>query len=52
MPSAATERPVIPTQLEILEKLSKDIKTAATNLGKVEARQLVDLYYQMQNYRK
>lgn len=39
-------------QLEILQKLNKDIRTAAVMLSDQEARYLVDTYYQMQEYRK
>lgn len=35
----------------IIEKLQKDVKLAAKNLTKEEARFLVDFYYQMQDYR-
>lgn len=40
------------TQLEALQKLSKDIKKASVTLSDKEARYLVDTYYQMQEYRK
>ena len=39
-------------ELEALNKLKCDIKNAGTTLSKEEARYLVDLYYQMQEYRK
>lgn len=39
-------------ELEALNKLKRDIKNAGTTLSKEEARYLVDLYYQMQGYRK
>ena len=39
-------------ELETLNKLKRDIKNAGTTLSKEEARYLVDLYYQMQEYRK
>lgn len=39
-------------ELEALNKLKRDIKNAGTTLSKEEARYLVDLYYQMQEYRK
>lgn len=42
---------VVPTKLELVRSLSKDLKTASKNLGRAEARQLVDLYYQMQDFR-
>lgn len=38
-------------ELEILEKLSKDIKKGALTLGKDEVRFLVDYYYQAQSDR-
>lgn len=38
--------------LEVLQKLSKDIKQAGVSLTTAECRYLVDLYYQMQEYRK
>lgn len=47
----ALTRPVVPINLELLQKLSKDVKQTATNLTKNEARYLVDLYYQIQNFR-
>lgn len=45
------QRQIIPFSLEALQKLSKDVKQTATNLGKAEARFLVDLYYQLQEFR-
>lgn len=39
-------------ELKALNKLKRDIKNAGTTLSKEEARYLVDLYYQMQEYRK
>lgn len=39
-------------ELEALNKLKRDIKNAGTTLSKEEARCFVDLYYQMQEYRK
>lgn len=39
-------------ELDALNKLKRDIKNAGTTLSKEEARYLVDLYYQMQEYRK
>lgn len=39
-------------ELEALNELKRDIKNAGTTLSKEEARYLVDLYYQMQEYRK
>lgn len=39
-------------ELEALNKLKRDIRNAGTTLSKEEARYLVDLYYQMQEYRK
>lgn len=39
-------------QFEALKKLNKDIKTASITLTDQEARYLVDIYYQMQEYRK
>lgn len=38
--------------MEEMLKLTKDIRYAAQNLSDEEARYLVDLYYQMQEYRK
>ena len=38
--------------LEVMKKLTKDIKNAAATLSTEEARYLVDLYYQVQEYRK
>lgn len=38
-------------QIVALQKLSKDIKTAAATMSTQEARYLVDLYYQMQENR-
>lgn len=38
-------------ELEILAKMKKDIKEGAKTLGKHEARFLVDLYYQIQDFR-
>lgn len=35
----------------LIEKLSKDIKKSAETLGEREARYLVDLYYQIQDFR-
>lgn len=46
-----TQEKVVPVELELLQRLSKDLKQASTNLGKAEARCLVDLYYQMQDFR-
>lgn len=37
--------------MEALNKLTKDIKTAATTLNREEARYLVDTYYQIQDLR-
>lgn len=39
-------------EMEPLQKLTKDLKTASVTLNKKEIRYLVDLYYQMQEYRK
>lgn len=39
-------------EMESLKKLTKDIKNAAATLSTEEARYLVDLYYQVQEYRK
>lgn len=39
-------------ELSTLEKLTKDVKTAAVMLTDEEARYLVDTYYQLQEYRK
>lgn len=36
----------------VIERLSKDLKTAAATLSPDEARYLVDAYYQIQEYRK
>ena len=38
-------------EIEALEKLTKDVKNGAKTLGKQEARYLVDLYYNLQNFR-
>ena len=38
--------------LEVMKKLTKDIKNAAATLNTEESRYLVDLYYQVQEYRK
>ena len=35
----------------ILDKLNRDLKKASENLSDREARYLVDLYYQMQDFR-
>lgn len=40
------------SELEALEKLSKDIKNASVTITDKEARFLVDTYYQIQEYRK
>ena len=37
--------------MEILDRLNKDLKTAATTLTQNEVRLLVDLYYQVQDLR-
>ena len=39
-------------ELETIQKLNKDLKTAAKVLSNQEARYLVDTYYQVQEYRK
>lgn len=39
------------TELETLSQLQKDLRAAATNLQPRETRYLVDLYYQIQDYR-
>ena len=39
-------------ELEQIQKLNKDLKTAAKILSDQEARYLVDTYYQMQDFRK
>ena len=39
------------TELELLQKLTKDVKNGAKTLGKQEARYLVDLYYSLQDFR-
>lgn len=39
------------TQTAVIQKLTKDIKTAASTLTRQEARYLVDLYYQLQDAR-
>ena len=38
--------------LQSIGKVSKDIRTASAVMGKQEARYLVDMYYQIQDYRK
>lgn len=37
--------------LELLDRLNKDLKTAATALSQNEVRLIVDLYYQVQDFR-
>jgi hypothetical protein len=52
--TAATEGQVdaVPVgSMEALHKLDRDLRQAATKLGKRELRYLVDVYYQMQRYR-
>jgi len=39
------------TQMELVKKLSKDLREATKILSDVEARYLVDYYYQMQDFR-
>ena len=39
------------SQWEMLDRLDRDLRAAATDLGPDEARFLVDMYYQMQNTR-
>ena len=52
MPRLKTyEREQIADTLEMIEKLDKEIKKAAKDLGRDEARYLVKLYYQMQGHR-
>ncbi len=52
MPRLKTyEKEHIADTLELVEKLDKEIKKAAKDLGRDEARYLVKLYYQMQRYR-
>ena len=38
--------------MDVLNKLTKDIKEAAKTLSRTEARWLVDAYYQQQDYRR
>lgn len=45
------EKLEVPTGAELLARLSKDVKLAGATLGKDEARFLVDLYYQIQDFR-
>ena len=45
------EQTVVPVALEMLQRLNKDVKDSVTNLSRAEARKLVDLYYQMQDFR-
>ena len=40
-----------PTEIELLKKLTKDVKNGAKTLGKQEARYLTDLYYSLQSFR-
>lgn len=40
------------TDLEMIRKLSKDIRTASKTLSNQEARYLVDTYYNLQDFRK
>lgn len=40
------------TEIEIVRKLSKDIRTASKTLSTQEARYLVDTYYNLQDFRK
>lgn len=47
MSMAATQ-----TEIEIVRKLSKDIRTASKTLSTQEARYLVDTYYNLQDFRK
>ena len=50
MSTAELEQPEAPS-LEILNRLSKDLMTAATALTQNEVRLIVDLYYQVQDFR-
>jgi len=50
MSIAELDEPQIPS-LEILDRLSKDLRTAATTLTQNEVRLIVDLYYQVQDFR-
>jgi hypothetical protein len=40
------------SELEVIRKLSKDIRTASKTLSNQEARYLVDTYYNLQDFRK
>lgn len=46
-----SDLPITPDLMEPLRRLTKDLKSAAQTLGPKEARFLVDLYYQVQDYR-
>lgn len=41
-----------PLTLEVVKRLSKDIKAASITMSPNEARYMVDAYYQLQDYRK
>jgi len=45
-----TEDPDQPSD-ELIDRLNKDLKTAATTLNQNEVRLIVDLYYQVQDFR-
>ncbi len=50
MATAELDQPEAPS-LEMLERLNKDLKTAATALTQNEVRLFIDLYYQVQDFR-
>lgn len=49
-PPNKPEQPEAPSR-ELLDRLNQDLKTAATTLSQNEVRLLVDLYYQVQDFR-
>lgn len=49
--ATAELEPLEAPSLELLDRLNKDLKTAATTLTQNEVRLLVDLYYQVQDLR-
>jgi len=50
MATVELEQEVAPSE-ELINRLNEDLKTAATNLTQNEVRLLVDLYYQVQDFR-
>lgn len=51
MPTKEEKKDKLELEFEALQKLNKDLRDAATLMKWDEARYLVDLYYQLQNYR-